>query len=54
MRLKKDADAKACNRRTRGYTRYYHAVYHWKQAKAQYESDSRQLDKLDKFNRARL
>jgi hypothetical protein len=54
VRLKKDADAKGCGRRTSGYTRYYHAAYYWKQLKAQYESDSHQLDRLDKFNRARL
>jgi hypothetical protein len=54
VRLKKDADTYGCDRRTRGYTRYYHALYYWNQEKAQYESNSHQLDKLDKFNRARL
>ncbi|HWO01481.1 MAG TPA: hypothetical protein VNS63_19635 [Blastocatellia bacterium] len=54
VRLKKNADTDGCDRRTRGYTRYYNALYYWKQAKTQYESDSRQLEKLDRFNRARL
>ena len=54
VRLKKDADTDGCDRRTRGYTRYYHAIYYWKQAKTQYESYSRQLEKLDRFNRERL
>jgi hypothetical protein len=52
--LKKEADAAECDRRTRGYTRYYRATYYWQQSKARYESDLRQLAKLDKFNRGRL
>jgi len=54
VRLKKDADTNECDRRTRAYTKYYQALYYWNQAKAQYESSSHQLDKLDKFNRDRL
>ena len=54
VRLKKEADTGECDRRTRGYTRYYRAVYYWQQAKARYEGDSRQLGELDKFNRRGL
>ena len=54
VRLKKEADTDECDRRTLGYTRYYRAIYYWQQAKARYESDSRQLEKLDKFNRGHL
>jgi hypothetical protein len=54
VRLQKEADTGECDRRTRGYTRYYRAIYYWQQAKSQYESDSSQLEKLDKFNRDRL
>jgi hypothetical protein len=54
VRLKKEADTDECDRRTRGYTRYYRAIYYWQQAKARYESDSGQLGKLAKFNRERL
>ena len=54
VRLKKEADTDECDRRTRGYTRFYRAIYYWQQAKARYESDSRQLGQLAKFNRERL
>ena len=54
VRLKKEADTGECDRRTRGYTRYYRAIYYWQQAKARYEGDSRQLGELDKFNRRGL
>ena len=54
VRLKKEGDAGECDRRTHGYTRYYRAIYYWQQAKARYETDSRQLGKLAKLNRERL
>jgi len=54
VRLKKEADTGECDRRTRGYTRYYRAICYWQQAKARYGCDSRQLKRLDKFNRERL
>ena len=54
VRIKKEADTDECERRILGYTRYYRAIYYWQQAKARYKSDSRQLERLDKFNRERL
>jgi hypothetical protein len=54
VRLKKEADTGECDRRTPGYARYYRAIYYWQQAKARYETDSRQLGKLAKLNRERL
>ena len=54
IRLTKEVSSEDCARRTRGYTRYYRAVYHWNATKARYEGDSRQLERLDKFNRERL
>ena len=54
VKVKKVEDSQECDRRTRGYTRYYRAIYHWNSTKAQYESGSRQLERLDNFNRQRL
>lgn len=54
VKVKKVEDPEECDRRTRGYTRYYRAIYHWNSTKAQYESGSRQLERLDNFNRQRL
>ena len=52
--LKKEADSRECSRRTPAYTKYYQAVFSWNPAKAEYQSNSRQLNALDKFNRNRL
>jgi len=54
VKVKKVEDSEECDRRTRGYTRYYRAIYHWNSTKARYESGSRQLEGLDNFNRQRL
>jgi hypothetical protein len=54
VKVKKDADGAECSRRTRGYTKYYEAVFYWNRTKARYQTTSRQLDALDRFNRARL
>ena len=52
--LKKDADKAECSRRTPGYTRYYQGVFSWNPVKSEYQGNARQLNALDKFNRARL
>jgi hypothetical protein len=52
--LKKAADKAECSRRTPGYTRYYQEVFYWNPVKAEYQGNARQLNALDKFNRARL
>lgn len=52
--VKKDADSKDCDRPTRGYVKAYQALYRWNAAKAKYQTTSRQLAALDKFNRNRL
>lgn len=54
VRLTKGVTSEECGRRTRGYTRYYRAIYHWNATKARYEGDSRQLEGLDKINRDRM
>jgi hypothetical protein len=53
VKVKKETDPSECDRPTRGYTRYYKAVYFWDAAKSQYRTSSRQLEALDKFNRNR-
>jgi hypothetical protein len=54
VKVTKEVNSEECARRTRGYTRYYRAIYHWNATKARYEGDSRQLEGLDKFNRDRM
>jgi hypothetical protein len=54
VEVKKEADGEECERRTRGYTRYYQAIYRWNAMKSQYEGDPRQLDRFDKFNQKRF
>lgn len=54
VRLKKEADGPECDKRTRGYTKYYRGVYRWNTAHAGYEGGSRQLDALDKFDERRV
>lgn len=54
VRLRKEPDGRECDRRTRGYTRYYRGVYRWNSAGGKYETSSRQLDMLDKFDERRV
>ncbi|HKA20552.1 MAG TPA: hypothetical protein VKN18_19870 [Blastocatellia bacterium] len=54
VKLTKEVTSEECARRARGYTRYYRATYRWNATKARYEGDSRQLERLDKFNRDRM
>jgi len=54
VKLAKEITSEECPQRARGYTRYYRAIYHWNSMKARYEGDSRQLERLDKFNRDRM
>lgn len=54
VKLKREPDGPECERRTRGYTRYYEGVYRWNAARGRYESNSRQLDRLDEFNQRRV
>src|SRR5262245_47250326 len=50
VKVIKEVNSEQCARRARGYIRYYRAIYHWNAMKARYEGDSRQLERLDKFN----
>lgn len=54
VRLKKDSDGPECDKRTRGFTRYYRGVYRWNSGRGRYEGGSRQLDALDKFDERRV
>ena len=54
VKLIKKPDEAACERLTRGYARYYRGLYRWNALKGRYESNSRQLDSLDKFNEKRV
>lgn len=54
VKLIKKADEAGCEHPTRGYARYYRAFYRWNASKDRYESNSRQLDSLDKFNEKRI
>lgn len=54
VKVKKEADSADCDRRTRGYVRSFQAVYQWNATKGEYQTTSRQLKALDKFNRDRL
>lgn len=52
--LRKEADSPECSRKTPGYTRYYQGIFYWNPVKGEYQGNARQLNALDKFNRARL
>ena len=54
VKVMREVNSEQCARRARGYTRYYRAIYHWNAMKARYEGDSRQLERLDKFNKDRM
>jgi hypothetical protein len=54
VRLRKAPDGAECDRRTRGYTRYYRGAYRWNPSRGRYETSSRQLDALDKFDERRV
>ena len=54
VRLRREPDGPECDRRAAGYTRYYQGVYRWNPAAGRYEGGSRQLDRLDEFNRRRV
>jgi hypothetical protein len=54
VRLRKDPDGGECERRTRGYTRYYRGVYRWNRVRGEYETSSRQLEVLDEFDERRV
>jgi hypothetical protein len=54
VKVTKEADSQDCDRPTRGYVKSYQAVYQWNTAKGEYQTTSRQLAALDKFNRNRL
>jgi hypothetical protein len=54
VKLRKEPDRRECDRRTLGYTRYYRGVYRWNRAGGRYETSSRQLDALDKFDERRV
>jgi len=54
VKLRKKPDEDTCDHPARGYTRYYQGLYRWNPAKGRYESNSRQLDRFDKFNEKRI
>ena len=54
VRLRREPDGPECERRAAGYTRYYEGVYRWNHAARRYEGGSRQLERLDEFNRRRV
>ena len=54
VRLRKEPDGPECDRRARGYTRYYRGAYRWNPARGRYEGGSRELDRLDEFDERRL
>ena len=54
VRLRKKPDEDTCEHPARGYTRYYQGLSRWNPARGRYESRSRQLDGLDKFNERRI
>jgi hypothetical protein len=54
VKLEKEPDEAECEHPTRGYTRYYQALYRWDASKGKYAGGSRQLDSLDKFNEKRV
>lgn len=54
VRLRREPDGPECGQRAAGYTRFYQGVYRWNPAARRYEGGSRQLDRLDEFNRRRV
>jgi hypothetical protein len=50
VKLVKELDDESCEKRTRGYTRYYQSLLVWNSAKRQYETRGRGLDQLARFN----
>jgi hypothetical protein len=54
VKLRREPDGEECDRRARGYTRYYEGVYRWNPARGRYERRSRQLERLDEFNERRV
>ena len=52
--VRKEPDTEECGRKTPGFTKYYQGLFYWNRVKGAYESNSRQLSTLDKFNRERL
>jgi hypothetical protein len=54
VKVKKEPDTEECNRKTPGYTKYYQGVFYWHGVKGKYQSNSPQLNALEKFNRERL
>jgi hypothetical protein len=54
VNLTKGPDEEGCERRSRSFTRFYQGLYRWNPSKGRYESNSPQLDQLDKFNEKRV
>jgi len=55
VKLKREPGGPECGRsRAAGYTRVYSGLYRWNNARGRYEGRSRQLDRLDEFNRRRV
>jgi hypothetical protein len=54
VKLTKVKDESACERITRGYTKYYQGRYFWNAVKRRYEGGSRQLQTLARFNKRRV
>lgn len=50
VKLEKEPDEESCEKRSRGYTRYYRALLVWNSAKHKYESRGNALDRLARFN----
>ena len=50
IKLVKEPDDESCEKRTRGFTKYYKALLVWNASKRQYESRGIALDQLSKFN----
>ncbi len=54
VRLRREPNGPECARRAAGYTRFYEGVYRWNPSARRYEGGSRQLERLDEFNRRRV
>jgi hypothetical protein len=50
VKMVKEADDESCQKRTRGYTRYYQSLLVWNPVKRQYESRDKGLTPLSRFN----
>ena len=50
IKLVKEADDESCEKRTRGFTKYYKALLIWNPSKRRYESRGTALDQLSRFN----